>query len=156
MLLVLIAAIVPRVVSAQSSGIAPPNGSKSTNQDLKIAWACCSKFSFIAVFVAIRFSMGSITDKIKSCISTEGISKEMLFILACDSFGCADPVIYPDKSIELSMKQRYSRRHRSLHWTIWAWLFTQKRPSANCAIFCFLDFKFSPSSAIRRYLPSKI
>ena len=31
----------------QSSGITPPNGSKSINQDLKIACACCSKFLLI-------------------------------------------------------------------------------------------------------------
>ena len=35
--------ISPKVPSRQSSGITPPNGSKSTNHDLKMACAICSK-----------------------------------------------------------------------------------------------------------------
>ena len=74
----------------QSAGILPPNGSKSTNQDLKIACAWDSKFWFIFSLSSILLSSVCNILLIDPWVSNEGNSISILPISFKFIFGWAD------------------------------------------------------------------
>src|SRR5574344_1446465 len=104
------------IPSSESTNFPSLNGSKSTNQDLNNACACCSKLSFIRWLRAILSSSGTNNDNIRFCFSIDGMTTSMDSITGTVKLGTAEPTFNPAKSYLHNVE--YRKRGNTNSWSI--------------------------------------